>query len=141
MGGWVGRHAAGVRVCFLLPQLEAKQKETGIKLLWGTANLFSHARFMNGASTNPDPEIFARGAAQVKKAMEVTHRLGGQNYVLWGGREGYQVCVHACTRCFIQTERSRRRDRSARVVGVAQTDPILTRPTSHLPLRRCSTPT
>jgi xylose isomerase len=69
--------------------LEAEQKRTGIQLLWGTANLFSHPRFVHGASTSPNADVFAYSAAQVKKAMEVTHRLGGLNYVFWGGREGY----------------------------------------------------
>ncbi|MCH2179248.1 MAG: xylose isomerase [Mariniblastus sp.] len=69
--------------------LEEEQDRTGIKLLWGTANLFSNPRFMHGAATSPNAEVFAYAAAQVKKAMEVTHRLGGENYVFWGGREGY----------------------------------------------------
>ncbi|MFV0316892.1 MAG: xylose isomerase [Microthrixaceae bacterium] len=64
-------------------------ERTGIKLLWGTANLFSHPRYRAGAATNPDPEVFAYAAAQVADAMELTKRLGGANYVLWGGREGY----------------------------------------------------
>ncbi|KAJ3092261.1 hypothetical protein HK102_009231 [Quaeritorhiza haematococci] len=71
-----------------------KQKETGIKLLWGTANLFSHPRYANGAATNPDVHVFAYAAAQVKKAMEVTHKLGGAGYVFWGGREGYQSLLN-----------------------------------------------
>ena len=71
--------------------LEQEQQRTGIKLLWGTANLFSNPRFMHGAATNPDSNVFAFAAAQVKKAMEVTKRLGGENYVFWGGREGYQT--------------------------------------------------
>jgi len=75
-------------------RLEQKQKETGVKLLWGTANLFSHPRYMNGGMTNPDFAVFARAGAQVKKAMEVTHRLGGENYVFWGGREGYQTILN-----------------------------------------------
>ncbi|TYZ66612.1 hypothetical protein PybrP1_004478 [[Pythium] brassicae (nom. inval.)] len=70
--------------------LLAKQRETGVRCLWGTSNLFSHRRFMNGAATNPDLAVFARAAAHVKKAMEITHKLGGENYVFWGGREGYQ---------------------------------------------------
>ena len=70
--------------------LQLEQERTGIKLLWGTANLFSNPRFMHGAATNPDASVFAFAAAQVKKAMEVTKRLGGENYVFWGGREGYQ---------------------------------------------------
>ena len=69
-------------------------KKTGVKLLWGTANLFSHPRYMGGASTNPDPEVFTYAAAQVKKALEVTKRLGGENYVLWGGREGYETLLN-----------------------------------------------
>jgi xylose isomerase len=74
--------------------LGAKQQATGMKLLWGTANLFSHRRFMSGASTNPDPEIFAMGALQVKEAMDATLKLGGDNYVLWGGREGYETLLN-----------------------------------------------
>lgn len=64
------------------------------KLLWGTANLFSHRRFMSGAATNPDPEVFAWSAATVKTCMDATHKLGGQNYVLWGGREGYETLLN-----------------------------------------------
>jgi xylose isomerase len=74
--------------------LEAEMKKTGTKLLWGTANLFSHPRYMGGASTNPDPEVFTYAAAQVKKALEITKRLGGENYVLWGGREGYETLLN-----------------------------------------------
>ena len=70
------------------------QQRTGMKLLWGTANLFSHRRFMSGAATNPDPEIFALAAAQVRDALEATRRLGGENYVLWGGREGYETLLN-----------------------------------------------
>jgi len=69
--------------------MKEEQEKNDIKLLWGTANLFSHPRYMNGAATNPNAAVFARAAAQVKKAMEVTHELGGKNYVFWGGREGY----------------------------------------------------
>jgi xylose isomerase len=74
--------------------LGAKQQSTGMKLLWGTANLFSHRRFMSGASTNPDPAIFALAALQVKEAMDATLKLGGENYVLWGGREGYETLLN-----------------------------------------------
>jgi xylose isomerase len=70
-------------------RLKEKQGETGIKLLWGTANLFSHPRYMHGAASSPNADVFAYAAAQVKKAIEVTYELGGQNYVFWGGREGY----------------------------------------------------
>jgi xylose isomerase len=74
--------------------LEALQAQHGRKLLWGTANLFSHPRYMAGAATNPDPEVFAWAALQVRDALEATHRLGGANYVLWGGREGYDTILN-----------------------------------------------
>jgi xylose isomerase len=67
---------------------------TGVRLLWGTANVFSHPRYAAGAATNPDPEVFAVAAAQVCHALEATHRLGGENYVLWGGREGYETLLN-----------------------------------------------
>lgn len=70
-------------------RLKDQQEKTGIKLLWGTANLFSHPRFVHGASTSCNADVFAYSAAQVKKALEVTNDLGGENYVFWGGREGY----------------------------------------------------
>lgn len=70
-------------------ELEKAQKQTGKKLLWGTACLFSHARYCQGAATSPHAGVFAYAAAQVKKAMDVTHRLGGEGYTFWGGREGY----------------------------------------------------
>ncbi len=75
-------------------RIEARMSQTGLKLLWGTANLFSHPRYAAGAATNPDPEVFARAAAQVKHCLEVTQRLGGANYVLWGGREGYETLLN-----------------------------------------------
>ncbi len=71
-----------------------KQKETGIKLLWGTANLFSNPRYAHGASTNPDAHVFAYAAAQVKHAIDATKELGGENYVFWGGREGYETLLN-----------------------------------------------
>ena len=71
-----------------------KMEKSGTKLLWGTANLFSNRRYMAGAATNPDPEIFAYAAAQVKNVLELTHELGGANYVLWGGREGYETLLN-----------------------------------------------
>jgi xylose isomerase len=74
--------------------LEQKMSETGIKLLWGTANLFSNKRYLAGASTNPNPEIFAYAAAQSKYALEKTHKLKGDNYVVWGGREGYDTLLN-----------------------------------------------
>ncbi len=70
------------------------QERTGARLLWGTANLFTHPRYQGGAATNPDPEVFAYAAAQVKHMLEVTQRLGGQNYTLWGGREGYDTLLN-----------------------------------------------
>jgi xylose isomerase len=70
------------------------QQATGVKLLWGTANLFSNPRYMAGAATNPDAHVFAYAAAQVKKALEVTQALGGENYVFWGGREGYETLLN-----------------------------------------------
>jgi xylose isomerase len=70
-------------------KLKEQQQKTGVKLLWGTANLFSNPRFMHGAATSCNADVFAFAAAQVKKAIEVTHELGGENYVFWGGREGY----------------------------------------------------
>jgi xylose isomerase len=70
------------------------QERTGVRLLWGTANLFTHPRYQAGAATNPDPEVFAYAAAQVKHMLEVTKRLGGENYVLWGGREGYDTLLN-----------------------------------------------
>jgi xylose isomerase len=71
-----------------------KQEETGVKLLWGTASLFTNPRYQAGASTNPDPHVFAYAAAQVRRAMDATHRLGGQGYTFWGGREGYDTLLN-----------------------------------------------
>ena len=69
-------------------------ERTGVRLLWGTANLFSHPRYAAGAATNPDPEVFAYAAAQVRHALDATRRLGGTSYVLWGGREGYETLLN-----------------------------------------------
>ena len=77
-----------------IEHIEAGMGRTGARLLWGTANLFSHPRYAAGAATNPDPEVFAYAAAQVKTMLEVTHRLRGENYVLWGGREGYETLLN-----------------------------------------------
>ena len=74
--------------------LKAEQERTGIKLLWGTANLFSHPRYVHGAGTSCNADVFAYAAAQVKKAMEVTHELGGEGYTFWGGREGYMTLLN-----------------------------------------------
>jgi xylose isomerase len=73
---------------------ERKIAETGARVLWGTANLFTNRRYMAGAATNPDPEVFAYAAATVRDVFDVTHRLGGENYVLWGGREGYETLLN-----------------------------------------------
>ena len=73
---------------------QEKQKQSGVKLLWGTANLFSHPRYMNGAITNPDFHVLSHGAAQVKAALDATIALGGENYVFWGGREGYMTLLN-----------------------------------------------
>ncbi len=78
----------------MVDKIEAKMAATGIKLLWGTANMFSHPRYMGGASTNPDPEVFRFAATQVRHAMDATNKLGGANYVLWGGREGYDCLAN-----------------------------------------------
>ena len=82
------------RLQAMVEVLAGHQRRTGVRLLWGTANLFSHPRYMAGAATNPDPEVFAMAAAQVKEAMDATRELGGQNYVLWGGREGYETLLN-----------------------------------------------
>ncbi|HEX4284591.1 MAG TPA: xylose isomerase [Terracidiphilus sp.] len=78
----------------MVDYLEKKMGTYSTRLLWGTANLFSHPRFMAGASTNPDPDVFAWCAATVKNCMDATKRLGGSNYVLWGGREGYETILN-----------------------------------------------
>ncbi len=90
--------------------LGRKQQDTGMKLLWGTANLFSHPRFMAGAATNPDPDVFAWSAATVKTALDVTHALGGANYVMWGGREGYETLLN--------TDLKRELDQMGRFLGL-----------------------
>lgn len=74
--------------------IEAEMKRTGIKLLWGTSNMFSHPRFVHGSATSCNADVFAWGAAQVKKALEITHRLNGEGYVFWGGREGYETLLN-----------------------------------------------
>lgn len=79
----------------VIADIFAKKMETAkVKLLWGTANLFSNRRFMSGAATNPNPDVFIYAAAQVKNVLEITHELGGANYVLWGGREGYETLLN-----------------------------------------------
>lgn len=78
----------------IIDLFEEKMESAKVRLLWGTANLFSHRRFMSGAATNPDPDVFAWSAATVKTCLDATHRLKGQNYVLWGGREGYETLLN-----------------------------------------------
>lgn len=82
------------RLQTLTNYLKQKQNETGVKLLWGTANLFSNRRYMNGAATNPDFHVLTHAAAQVKAALDATIQLGGENYVFWGGREGYMSLLN-----------------------------------------------
>lgn len=82
------------RLAFITDYALQKQKESGVKLLWGTANLFSHPRYMNGAATNPDFDVIAHAGAQVKNALDATIKLGGENYVFWGGREGYMSLLN-----------------------------------------------
>jgi len=89
-----------------------RQQETGIRLLWGTANLFSHPRYMNGASTNPDFDVVAHAGAQVKAALDATVELGGENYVFWGGREGYSTLFN--------TDTGRELEHMARFLGMAR---------------------
>lgn len=92
--------------------LKEKQAMTGIKLLWGTANLFSNRRYMNGAATNPDFHVLAHAGAQVKAALDATIELGGENYVFWGGREGYMTLLN--------TDMKREKDHLARFLHTAR---------------------
>ena len=89
-----------------------KQQETGIKLLWGTANVFSNARYMNGAATNPDFDVVARAAVQIKNAIDATIELGGSNYVFWGGREGYMSLLN--------TDQKREKEHLAKMLTMAR---------------------
>ncbi len=91
---------------------QVKMKETGIKLLWGTANVFGHKRYMNGAATNPDFNVVARAAVQVKNALDATIKLGGENYVFWGGREGYMSLLN--------TQMQREKDHLAKFLKAAR---------------------
>ena len=95
----------------LIELAKKKQRETGVKLLWGTANLFSNPRFMHGAGTNPDPRIFACAAMQIRQAMDATKELGGENYVFWGGREGYETLLN--------TDMQQEREQFARLLHMA----------------------
>ncbi|MEP3947191.1 xylose isomerase [Ascidiaceihabitans sp.] len=95
----------------IIDYLGAKMDGAKTKLLWGTANMFSHRRFMSGAATNPDPDVFAWSAATVKACMDATHKLDGQNYVLWGGREGYETLLN--------TDMQRERQNAGRFLQMA----------------------
>ncbi|GET26687.1 xylose isomerase [Prolixibacter sp. NT017] len=86
------------RLAQLLPEMKAKQEASGVKLLWGTANVFSNPRYMNGAATNPDFNVLTNVATQIKNAIDATIELGGTNYVFWGGREGYMSLHNTDTR-------------------------------------------
>ena len=92
--------------------LKEKQAETGIKLLWGTANVFGHKRYMNGAATNPDFDVVARAAVQIKNAIDATIELGGTNYVFWGGREGYMSLLN--------TDQKREKEHLAMMLTIAR---------------------
>lgn len=96
----------------ILPLMKTMQQQTGVKLLWGTANLFSHPRYMNGAATNPDFAVVANVAAQLKNAIQATIELGGENYVFWGGREGY-MSLH-------NTDMKRELDHMAMMLSLAR---------------------
>ena len=82
------------RLATIVDYIKLKKEETGIKLLWGTANCFSNPRYMNGASTNPDFNVMARAGGQIKLALDATIALNGENYVFWGGREGYMSLLN-----------------------------------------------
>lgn len=119
----------------ILDPIEAQMERTGLKLLWGTANVFSHPRYMAGAATNPDPEVFACAATQIRQALEATHRLGGENYVLWGGREGYDTLLN--------TDTGRELDQLGRMLSLAVEHkhkigfkgPLLIEPKPHEPTK------
>ncbi len=100
------------RLQTLVAYAKQKQQESGVKLLWGTANLFSHKRYMNGAATNPDFQVVAHAGAQVKAALDATIELGGENYVFWGGREGYMSLLN--------TNMKREKEHMARFLHMAK---------------------
>ncbi|HMQ06024.1 MAG TPA: xylose isomerase [Saprospiraceae bacterium] len=100
------------RMEFITDYLSQKQSDTGIKLLWGTSNLFSHPRYMNGAATNPEFNVVAHAATQVKNALDATIRLGGENFVFWGGREGYMSLLN--------TDMKREKDHLAMFLAMAR---------------------
>ena len=100
------------RLQTMIEYAKEKQKASGVKLLWGTANLFSHSRYMNGAATNPDFNVLTYAASQVKRAIDATIELGGSNYVFWGGREGYMSLLN--------TNMKREKDHMAQFLTLAR---------------------
>lgn len=100
------------RLQTLVAYAKEKQAASGVKLLWGTANLFSHKRYMNGAATNPDFAVTAHAGAQIKAALDATIALGGENYVFWGGREGYMTLLN--------TDMKREQEHLAKVLHIAR---------------------
>ena len=100
------------RMAAITDYAKERMAETGLKLLWGTANVFSHKRYMNGAATNPDFNVVARAAVQIKTAIDATIKLGGENYVFWGGREGYQSLLN--------TQMQREKDHLAKMLTAAR---------------------
>lgn len=100
------------RLQTLVEYAKQKQAETGVKLLWGTANLFSHRRYMNGAATNPDFNVLTHAAAQIKNALDATIALDGENYVFWGGREGYMTLLN--------TDMKREQEHLAKILHMAK---------------------
>ena len=102
--------------------IEGKMAETGVRCLWGTANMFTHRRWMAGAATNPDPDVFLYAAATVKSCLDATHRLKGENYVLWGGREGYETLLN--------TDLKRERQQAGRFLSMVDIPRCQARPWS-----------
>ena len=100
------------RLAVISDYIKEKQSASGVKLLWGTSNCFSNPRYMNGASTNPDFNVLARAGAQIKTALDLTIKLGGENYVFWGGREGYMSLLN--------TDMGRELDHMGRFLGMAR---------------------
>ncbi|UMB54175.1 xylose isomerase [Lutibacter sp. A64] len=100
------------RLCTITDYIKEKQAASGVKLLWGTANCFSNPRYMNGAATNPEFDVLARAGGQIKLALDATIKLGGENYVFWGGREGYMSLLN--------TDMGRELDHMGRFLGMAR---------------------
>src|SRR5690606_29708071 len=100
------------RLQSMVEYAKEKQKSSGVKLLWGTSNLFTNPRFMNGASTNPDFSVVAYAGAQLKDALDATIALDGENYVFWGGREGYMSLLN--------TDMNREQEHLARFLTMAR---------------------